>query len=82
MRRTMQPGSAGRGSMSLIRRRTEKPCYALPQSVESQADAYQQCLTAEFLMHLVPLLTGATDVDNVVAILATCIVQAAQQTLP
>ena len=50
--------------------------------VESQADAYQQCLTAELLMHLVPLLTGAIDVDNVVAILITCMVQAAQQTLP
>ena len=34
------------------------------------------------LMHLVPLLTGAIDVDNVVAILTTCMVQAAQQTLP
>ena len=33
-------------------------------------------------MHLVPLLTGAIDVDNVVAILITCMVQAAQQTLP
>ena len=50
--------------------------------VESQADAYQQCLTAELLMHLVPLLTGATDVDNVVAILIQCMVQAAQQPLP
>ena len=50
--------------------------------VESQADAYQQCLTAELLMHLVPLLTGAIDVDNVVAILIRCMVQAAQQTLP
>ena len=50
--------------------------------VQSQADAYQQCLTAELLMHLVPLLTGAIDVDNVVAILITCMVQAAQQTLP
>ena len=50
--------------------------------VESQADAYQQCLTAELLMHLVPLLTGAIDVDNVVAVLITCMVQAAQQTLP
>ena len=50
--------------------------------MESQADAYQQCLTAELLKHLVPLLTGAIDVDNVVAILITCMVQAAQQTLP
>ena len=33
-------------------------------------------------MHLVPLLTGALDVDNLVAILITCMVQAAQQTLP
>ena len=33
-------------------------------------------------MHLVPLLTGAIDVDNMVAILTTCMVQAAQQTLP
>ena len=33
-------------------------------------------------MHLVPLLTGAIDVDNVVAILITCMVQAAQQSLP
>ena len=32
-------------------------------------------------MHLVPL-TGAIDVENVVAILTTCMVQAAQQTLP
>ena len=32
-------------------------------------------------MHLVPLLTGAVDVQNVVAILITCMVQAAQQTL-
>ena len=47
--------------------------------VDSQADAYQQCLTAELLMHLVPLLTGAIGVDNVVAILITCMVQAAQQ---
>ena len=50
--------------------------------VESQADAYQQCLTAELLMHLVPLLTGAIDVDKVVAILVKCMVQAAEQTLP
>ena len=50
--------------------------------VESQAEAYQQCLTAELLMLPFPLLTGAIDVDNVVAILMTCIVQAAQQTLP
>ena len=54
--------------------------------VESQADAYQQCMTAELLMHLVPLLTctglGAIDVDNVIAILITCTMQAAQQTLP
>ena len=33
-------------------------------------------------MHHVPLLTGALDVDNVVAILIQCMVQAAQQTLP
>ena len=33
-------------------------------------------------MHLVPLLTGAVDVDNVIATLTTCMVQAAQQTLP
>ena len=32
-------------------------------------------------MHLVPLLTGAIDADNVVAMLITCMVQAAQQTL-
>ena len=50
--------------------------------VDSQADAYQQCLTAELLMHLVPLLTGAIGVDNVVAMLITCMVQAAQQTPP
>ena len=50
--------------------------------VESQADSYQQCLIAELLMHLVPLLTGAIDVDNVVAMLIECMVQAAQQTLP
>ena len=50
--------------------------------VDSQADAYQQCLTAELLMYLVPLLTGAIDVSNMVAILITCMVQAAQQTLP
>ena len=50
--------------------------------VESQADAYQQCLTAELLMHLVPLLTGAIDIDSVVAILIACMVRAAQQTLP
>ena len=50
--------------------------------VESQADAYQQCLTAELLMHLVPLLTGAVDVDKVIAILVKCMVQAAEQTLP
>jgi len=48
--------------------------------VESQADAYQQCLTAELLMHLVPLLTGTVDVDTV-AILVTCMTKAAQQTL-
>ena len=46
--------------------------------VESQADAYQQCLT---VMHLVPLLTGTIDVDTVVAILITCMTKAAQQTL-
>ncbi len=50
--------------------------------VESQADAYQQCLTAELLTHLVPLLTGAVDIDNVVAILIARMVRAAQQTLP
>ena len=50
--------------------------------VESQAESYQQCLTAELLVHLVPLLKGAIDVDNVVAILIKCMVQAAQQTLP
>ena len=50
--------------------------------VESQADAYQQCLTAELLMHLVPLLSGTNDVDTVVASLITCITEAAQQTLP
>ena len=33
-------------------------------------------------MHLVSLLTGVIHVDNVVAILIKCIVQAAQQTLP
>ena len=33
-------------------------------------------------MHLGSLLTGAIDVDNVVAILIRCMVQAAQQTLP
>ena len=33
--------------------------------VDLQAEAYQQCLTAELLMHLVPLLTGAIDVDAV-----------------
>ena len=52
---------------------------------ESQADAYQQCLTAELLMHLVPVLTGTIDtidVDAVVAILITCMTEAAQQTLP
>ena len=52
---------------------------------ESQADAYQQCLTAELLMHLVPVLTGTIDtidVDTVVAILITCMTEAAQQTLP
>ena len=32
-------------------------------------------------MHLVLLLTGAIDVDNEVAILVRCMVQAAQQTL-
>jgi len=47
--------------------------------VESQVDAYQQCLTAELLMHLVPLLTGTIDVDTVVAILITCMTEAAQQ---
>jgi len=50
--------------------------------VESQADACQQCLTSELLMHLVPLLTGATDVDTVVATLITCMTEAALQTLP
>ena len=50
--------------------------------VESQADAYQQCLTAELIMHLVPLLSGTVDVDTVVAILITCMTEAAQQTLP
>lgn len=50
--------------------------------VDSQADAYQQCLTAELLMHLVPLLTGTIDVDTVVAILIACMTEAAQQTLP
>ena len=50
--------------------------------VESQADAYQQCLTAELLMHLVPLLSGTIDVDTVFAILITCMTEAAQQTLP
>ncbi len=49
--------------------------------VDSQADAYQQCLTAELLMHLVPLLTGTVDVDTVVAILIACMTEAAQQTL-
>ena len=48
----------------------------------SQADAYQQRLTAVLPVHLVPLLTGAVDVDNVVAILITCMMQAAQQSLP
>ena len=33
-------------------------------------------------MHLVPLLTGAIDVHDVIAILITCMVQAAHQTLP
>ena len=33
-------------------------------------------------MHLVPLLPGAIDVDAVVAILNTCMVQAAQLNLP
>ncbi len=33
-------------------------------------------------MHLVPLLTGTIDVDTVVAILITCMTEAAQQTLP
>ena len=50
--------------------------------MDLQADAYQQieCLTAELLMHLkvVSLLTGAIDVDSMI----TCMVQAAQQTLP
>ena len=50
--------------------------------VESQTDVYQQCLTAELLLHLVPLLTGTIDVDTVVAILITCMTEAAQQTLP
>ena len=50
--------------------------------VESQADAYRQCLTAELLMHLVPLLTGTIGVDTVVAILITCMAQDAQQTVP
>ena len=49
---------------------------------ESQADAYQQCLTAELLMHLVPLLTAAIGVDKVVATVIQCMMQAAQQTLP
>ena len=47
-------------------------CSTPPQSstrpqfkyVDTQADAYQQCLTAELLMHVFPLLTGAIDVDN------------------
>ena len=50
--------------------------------MESQADANQQHLTAELLTHLVPLLTGAIDVNNVGAILIKCVAQAAQQTLP
>ncbi len=50
--------------------------------VESQADAYQCCLTAELLLHLVPLLTGTIGFDTVVAILITCMTEAAQQTLP
>ncbi len=33
-------------------------------------------------MHLVPLLSGTIDVDTVVAILITCMTEAAQQTLP
>ena len=65
-------------------RRTPPQSSTRPQFkyVDSQADAYQQCLNAELLMHLVPLLTGAIDVDNVVAILITCKLQAAHQTLP
>ena len=50
--------------------------------VGSQADAYQQCLMAELLMHLVPLLTAGIDVDNVVTILIKCMLNAAQHTLP
>ncbi len=56
----------------------------LPQfkCAESQPDAYQQCLTEELLMHLVPLLTGTIGIDTVDAILATCMTEAAQQTSP
>ena len=50
--------------------------------VDSQADAFQQCLTTGLLVHLVPLLTATIDVDTVVAILITCMIEAAQQTLP
>ena len=39
-------------------------------------------MTAELLMHLVPLLTGTIDLDTVVAILITCMTEAAQQPLP
>ena len=50
--------------------------------VESHADAYQKCLTAELLMNLVQLLTGTIYVDTVVAILITCMTEVVQQTLP
>lgn len=33
-------------------------------------------------MYLVPLLTGASDTDSVLATLITCMVQAERQTLP
>jgi len=62
--------------------RHHSPTPAQFKYVESQTDAYQQCLTAELLMHLVPLLTGTTGVDNVDAILATCMTEAAQQISP
>ncbi len=50
--------------------------------IESLANAYQQYLTVDLLMHLVPLLTGTIDVDTVVVILIMCMTEAAQQTLP
>ncbi len=42
------------------------------------AYAYQQRLTAELLMHLVPMLTRTIDDDTVIAILMTCMTEAAQ----